>query len=59
MLLVIGLIGSLVLAFPLMIGLKYALVHSPMVFIPIPFVAALGLAQVIKLVRNRSFSRRA
>jgi hypothetical protein len=56
--LVIGLIASLVMAFPLMIGLKYALVHDPMLF-PLPFVAAVVLVQVIKLVRNRAYARRA
>ena len=50
--LVLGAIASLVMAFPMMIGLKYALANSPMLF-PLPFAAALVLAQVIKLVRNR------
>ena len=49
----IGLVASLLLAFPLMIGLKYALVEGSTFFFPIPFVGCYVLAKLIIYARNR------
>ncbi|HEY5925545.1 MAG TPA: hypothetical protein VIV11_27860 [Kofleriaceae bacterium] len=49
----IGLVASLLLAFPLMIGLEYALVEGSTFLFPIPFVACYVLAKLIIYARNR------
>jgi hypothetical protein len=49
----VGLVASVVMAFPMMIGLKYALVDGSTFWFPIPFVACYLLAKAICWLRSR------
>jgi hypothetical protein len=49
----LGLVASLALAFPMMIGLNYALVENSTFLFPIPFIACYALAKLIIFLRRR------
>jgi hypothetical protein len=52
-LLLIGLLASAALAFPMMIGLKYALVEGTTFFFVVPLVVAFVTAKLIVFARRR------
>jgi hypothetical protein len=52
-LLLIGLLASIVVAFPMMIGLKYALAQGTTMFFFVPFLVCLVLAKLIVFARRR------
>jgi hypothetical protein len=52
-LLFVGLVLSLLIAFPMMIGLQSALRGWHMLVFPLPFVAAFALGRTIMFIRAR------
>jgi hypothetical protein len=49
----LGLVASLALAFPMMVGLTQALAEGSTFLFPIPFIACYLLARLIIFARNR------